>query len=170
MLNPKILKYMNYQFGDKVDEMNMYAGIYNNNILLIGPSNYENGNNSYPLFLHKSTPTLNELKNIYSELKKKSLEKWYSRDYLVVWYSKTNKTNVNIKKLPTINELKFIEEQCKKYPNSIINQKLPFNNIKYAMHVDNIKYAMHVDHIYYRPSIIKPYYLKIKRIPIYVKS
>jgi hypothetical protein len=84
-------------------------------------------------------------------------------DQRVIWYP-TNyyRADIDIKKLPTINELKFIFKQCKKYPNSIINQRLP--------HI--IANIIHVDNIYYGPftsRIVKPNYVKIKRIPMYVK-
>lgn len=82
--------------------------------------------------------------------------------HLLLWYPSTYRADIDIKKLPTINELKFIVEQCKKYPNSIINQRLP--------HI--IANIIHVDNIYYGPftsRFLKPYYVKIKRIPIYVK-
>jgi hypothetical protein len=80
---------------------------------------------------------------------------WYGRSYYRV--------DINIKKLPTINELKFITEQCKIYPNSTINKKMP-HMIKHIMHVDDIYYGLFIN------RIIKPYYLKIKRIPLHVKS
>lgn len=83
-------------------------------------------------------------------------------DRLTIWYPGTYRANINIKKLPTIGELKFIFKQCEKYSGSIIHQNLPYM-------IENI---IHVDHIYYGPftsKIIKPYYVKIKRIPLYVK-
>lgn len=80
-------------------------------------------------------------------------------DRTTIWYPRTHRANINIKKLPTINEIKFIFEQCKKYPNSVLNQKL--------LHI--VENTRHVDNIYYKTSIINPYYVKIKRIPLYVK-
>jgi hypothetical protein len=80
MLNPKVFEYMNYQFGDKVDEYFVYVGIYNNNILLAASSTLYYGFGD-EILSHKSffkfTPTLNELKYIYSELKeKKDIHEW----------------------------------------------------------------------------------------------
>lgn len=80
MFNSNALKYMNYQFGDKVDEKHIYAGIYNNNILLVNDQTLYFGFDK-PL-LHKSffkfNPTVNELKYFYHKLKQESIDKWFT--------------------------------------------------------------------------------------------
>lgn len=71
MFNPEAFEYMNYQFGDRVDESYLYGGIYNNNILLIDIINihYFGFDRPFPTrSTFRYSPTLNEIHYIYSKL------------------------------------------------------------------------------------------------------
>jgi hypothetical protein len=111
MLNPELFKYMNCQFGDKVDENYMYAGIYNN-ILLINQ------------------------KMIYLP------------NYALL--------EINIREVPTFNELNYIFNVAYNNALSLIN--LTIKGIK-------IHEFLNVDNFYYAPNKFR-YIMYIKRIPL----
>lgn len=72
------------------------------------------------------------------------------------------KSIIDIKTLPTINELNFIFEQSKKYPKSLISIALP----------KSLPSILHIDDLYYFPrnrhyDIL--FTIAIHRIPIYIK-
>jgi hypothetical protein len=71
MLNKKVLKYIDYQLGERVNNKFIYGGIYKDNILLIEMNDYQSSFVEY--FYTKSTtkikidtriPTINELRYI----------------------------------------------------------------------------------------------------------
>jgi hypothetical protein len=69
MFNPKAFEYMNYQFGNRIDNDYLYGGIYNNNILLIYViSKHLSGKPFLSRWSFRFSPTVNELKYFYNNL------------------------------------------------------------------------------------------------------
>jgi hypothetical protein len=73
MLNKKVLKYIDYSFGDKIDKNYMYGGIYNKNILLIKEQILYTRNYCILIPNFQNVPTINELNYIINLAYKNSL-------------------------------------------------------------------------------------------------
>jgi hypothetical protein len=105
MFNPNVFEYMNYQFGDKVDEDYVYVGIYNNNILLININEIFLFGYDRPfptrVFIFRLSPTVNELKYIYNNLFNLSKQQRFIPVYLIPIMG------LNIKDFITINNIYY---------------------------------------------------------------
>lgn len=80
MLNKKVLKYIDYNFGDRVSKNFIYGGIYKKNILLIKITNMQHNYDVMYTYKYykirldfKTIPTINELNYLINSAYKNAI-------------------------------------------------------------------------------------------------